>query len=97
VRLTWRKEARSYRIGAGPRGAELYADGVRVGSVSSLHAGGLNPVHQHGGWHWVCPSNERLGIAYQNTWLAPLTDIDVAKAACEAYIRECLRLPEKKR
>jgi hypothetical protein len=96
VRLSWSKEKRGYRVGAGPLGATLKIDGAEVGNVSSLHVGGLSPVHDHGGWYWFCGSNDALGIAYRNTWTMPTADIDTAKAACEAYVRECLGLPEKK-
>lgn len=95
MRLTWSKEERSYRTCGRPRGLRLKADGAELGSVSSLHVGGYDPAHQHGGWYWVCASNAALGIAYRNTHKEPVADIDAAKAACEAYVRECLKLPPK--
>ena len=97
MRLTWSKEERSYRMGDGPRGLCLKAGGAEVGSVYSLHVGGLDPLHKHGGWYWVCGSNAALGIAYRNTCKEPIADIDAAKAACEAYVRECLKMPAKER
>jgi hypothetical protein len=41
------------------------------------------------GWYWVA-SEASIGIPYRNTCYTPSTTPEEAKAACMAYVRECL-------
>jgi hypothetical protein len=67
VRLRWKKDARATGLSAvcaAPRGAELKADGVCVGSVSA------NPIgfHEWHGWYWA-----GIGRAHPMTHLVSAT------------------------
>lgn len=90
MKLTWKREPRE-RGSIRPRGATLSVDGVEVGHVSSLHVGGWDPVHQHGGWYSACATNEALGIAYRNTCREPVEDLEEAKVALKAYVLEQMK------
>lgn len=48
------------------------------------------------GYSWCCGSFKEFGIERRNTMDKPVATIDEAKAACEAYVRQCLGLPAKK-
>lgn len=93
MRLTWRKFAdNSFR--RLPDGARLHLDGKHIASVSPVTTTRLGS--DVCGWMWSAPEDERLGISFRNTYAEPAADRDEAKDQCEAYIRQCLGLPQKK-
>lgn len=73
-------------IGAGPRGWDLMYGDQRIGCVSALGGGWRGPVT---GWYWVA-SEAAIGVPHRNTCNTPSATPEEAKAACTAYVRECL-------
>jgi hypothetical protein len=91
MRLTWRREPSMQglaRVTQGPRGAILKVNGEDVGRV---YANRDYRTHRHNGWYWTARGN---GVALKNTCGTPVASIEEAKAACAAYVRECLKAHE---
>ena len=96
MKLTWSKQPSEQglaSVGQGPRGAILKVDGKRIGTVSAVSIGWKS----WRGWFWSTPPDDDLGIPWHNSHETPSFDLDAAKAECEAYVRKCLGLPEKKK
>jgi hypothetical protein len=90
-RITWRKQPNEgglRSIGQGPRGAILRVDGEDVGRVQ---ADGRNiTCDPFRGWFWYARSDDGRVPLKNTAGEKPVKDLEVAKAACEAYVRECL-------
>ena len=89
-RLTWRKQPNETglrSIGQGPRGAILKVDGEDVGRVYAYGRGITGDPHR--GWYWTARDNAGH-IPLRNTAGKPVKDLEEAKAACKAYVLECL-------
>ena len=83
-RLSWRKQPNETglaAVGQGPRGAILKVNGD---DVANVYAHGRS-----GGWYYVARNNSGT-IPLRNTCDKVVKDLEAAKAACEAYVRECL-------
>lgn len=101
MRLTWSKQPHETglrAVGQSPRGLLLKVDGEIVGRVCANCVGWM----KWAGWYWCARSDEK-GVPLYNTAALPpgndeavFKDIEGAKSACEAYVRECLKLPPKK-
>lgn len=74
-----------------PRGWYLMCGDRRVGSVSAILGGCRGPVT---GWYWVA-REDTIGILLRNTSNTPSATPEAAKAACMAYVRECLNKIDK--
>lgn len=85
------KETGLRATGAGPRGWYLMRGDRRVGSVSAIRGGCRGPVT---GWYWVA-REDTIGIPLRNTSNTPSATPEAAKAACLAYVRECLNKIDK--
>lgn len=93
-RFSWRKQASETglrSIGQGPRGAELFYNGVRIAWVSADGGGATNGPFR--GWYWVVTEDSKLGLPWRNTVReTPLPqDIKDAKAACKAFVESHLK------
>lgn len=89
-RLTWSKQPNEQGLASvcqGPRGAILKLNGVVAGRVYA------NP-HQYKGWYWVARHNTTEEVPWEvplkNTCDTPVKELEDAKKACEAYVREVL-------
>jgi hypothetical protein len=80
------KETGLRAIGAGPRGWDLLYGDLCIGGVSPIGGGWGGPVT---GWYWVA-SEASVGVPWCNTCHTPSATPEEAKAACMAYVRECL-------
>ena len=93
-RLTWSKQPNEQglaQVGQGPCGAILKVNGVIVGRVYA-HTSGF---HQYNGWYWTARHSQSDSpkcpeIQLKNTCETPLKELNDAKLACEAYVREQL-------
>jgi hypothetical protein len=93
-RLSWSKQPNEQgmaQVGQGPRGAILKVNGVIVGRV---YANGVG-FHNYKGWYWTAYHTQKEDpkcppIVLKNTWETPIADLNDAKLACEAYVREQL-------
>lgn len=95
ARLTWSKEPSEKGLAAvcqGERGRILKVNGSEVGYAGAVYQGWSRVV---AGYYWYA-SDGKLGIAHRNTADSPVATLEDAQKACEAYVRECLKLPPKK-
>jgi len=95
VKLTWRKEPNETglsRVTQGPRGAILKLDGEDAGHVAPFRVA----WHTYKGWYWYAGTDDGR-VPRQNTASdrRPYATIDEAKAACETYVRMCLKNAQK--
>ena len=94
-RLRWRKQPNETglaRIVQGPRGYDLWYGDRDLGSAHPLtHWPDRYTIV---GYYWSVGSDKDLGIAHRNTASAPVATMEEAKAACLAYIKECLKRAE---
>jgi hypothetical protein len=48
-------------------------------------------------WYWIAESDEDSGIKYRTTRHLPASSMAEAEAECDAYLRQCLGLPARRR
>lgn len=94
-KMRWKKnpaETGLRSVGAGPRGY-VYHDGkTEYASVNALGGNWRGPLQ---GWYWCAPSNEELGIEWNNTATdKPYTTPEEAKNAAAEYVKACITKKE---
>lgn len=75
------KEKGLARVGAAPRGHDLYYGSKRVAVVSPLGGGWGGPLR---GWYFFTYDNR---LPFRNTCGTPVATPEEAKADCMAYVR----------
>lgn len=87
ARLTWSRQPNEKglaRVGQSTRGKDLKLLGCRIAYV--------RPFAAH--WYWVAFDTAK-GIPLRNTAHEAVATMAEAQERCEAYVRECLKLPPK--
>ena len=95
ARLTWSRQPNETglaRVCQSKRGKDLKLLGCRIAYVRTF--GRYHPLYERGLWYWVASSKDDIPL--RNTCGEPSATLEDAQRACEAYVRECLKLPPKK-
>ena len=96
ARLTWSRQPNETglaRVCQSERGKDLKLLGCRIAYVRPF--GRWRALESEAQWYWVAFDTAK-GIPLRNTSSEPCATMEEAQAQCEAYVRECLKLPPKK-
>ena len=83
------KETGLAAVCAGPRCSYLSEDGS-----SNDYLASVNYSNSCGGWYWVCPKNDELGIPWKNTCNNTVDTAKEAKHFARKYVDLCIKEKE---